>query len=278
MEFDLLDQLVVDTEAPVKVERVTVCHHARITFESTYKICEDCGVILNKEDMSFDREWRYYGSNDSKHGSDPNRCHARKNDEKTIFKDVEKLGFSNKIIMLANDLYDSVVQGKIYRGSSRRGIIFACIFHSYKLCGNAQSCEHLIQIFQIDRKVGLKGLKFVNLNAPKDSAFRRYQITTQDLIIEIMNKFHATESQKQEILDWFSRIQNRSSLLNRSRPQSVACGMVRFYIERKQADISMPIFLSKVNLSELTIHKLVDEIERVFDLVNLTRESVVPPV
>jgi transcription initiation factor TFIIIB Brf1 subunit/transcription initiation factor TFIIB len=240
--------------------------HEFVMMDGNQETCESCGMILNKEDIVFDKEWRYYGMMDTKHSKDPNRCHARRSDEKMIFKDVEKLGFSEKIILLANDLYEEVTQGKIYRANSRKGIIFACVFHAYKISGSPQSCEQLIEIFGMDRKVGLKGLKFVNLNASKDATFRKFQINTHDLIREIMEKFHGTEIQKTEAIDIFEKIKDKSSLINRSRPQSVACGVVRYYINQKNKEISMEYFQSRVGLSEITIQRLVTEIERIFSV------------
>jgi len=252
-----------EKEYKEKKMSIEVCHHEMIMVEGNQKICEECGEILNREDMNFEKEWRYYGMMDTRHNKDPNRCHARRSDDKMIFKDVEKLGFSEKIILLANEIYEQVTQGRIYRANSRRGIIFACVFHAYKISGMPQSCEQLIDIFGMDRKVGLKGLKFVNLNAPKDALFRQYQISTEHLILEIMDKFHASEEQKSEVLDLYKRIENKSSLINRSRPQSVACGIVRYYILRKNKEISMEYFQSRVKLSEITIQRLVQEIEQI---------------
>lgn len=230
------------------------CQHANWSVESTNKVCEDCGIVIIKEDEA------------AKYNTDPKRCHARRNEEKGIYRDVEKLGFSDKIVSMANVLYDQVTLGKIYRGNSRKGIVFACIFHAYKLNNNPQSCEQLIDIFGIERKVGLKGLKFVSLNSPKDSKFREFQIGTEDIIREIMDKFNANDTQKQEAVAIYQRIKNKSSLLNRSRPQSVASGIVRYYIVQKNKDISMDFFKTRVHLSDLTITRIVNEIENLLDL------------
>jgi len=245
-------------------KRTNNCSHENLVMEASNTICEECGMMLNKE-LCFEKEWRYYGMMDTKHSSDPSRCNARRSEEKTIFKDVEKLGFSDKIIACANDIYEQVTSHRIYRGNTRKGIIFSCIFHAYKANQNPYSCERLIEIFEIDRKIALKGLKFVNLNAPKDSQFRQFQITTEDLIQEIMHKFHANPTHIEEALKIFVYIKDKSSLLNRSRPQSVACGLVRYYIARKNPDISMDFFRSKIQLSELTISRIVKEIGRILE-------------
>jgi len=236
------------------------CTHANWSMESFNKICEDCGVMIRDEENSESL------APVAKYNTDPKRCHARRSEEKGIFRDVEKLGFSDKIVSIANMLYEQVTHGRIFRGNSRKGVIFACIFHAYKINNNPQSCEHLIEIFGIERKIGLKGLKYVNLNAPKDSKFRDYQISTEDIIREIMDKFNASDAQKTEAIEIYHKIQNRSSLLNRSRPQSVASGIVRYYIVQKNKDISMEFFKSRVKLSELTISRIVAEIENILDL------------
>ena len=270
MDFKLFEEVYMSEEgsSTPKSNPITTspeeCQHPRILMENSHKICESCGILMNK-DLSFEKEWRFYGLNDTKHHNDPNRCHLRKIEEVSIFKDVDKLGFSEKIILYANTIYEEVTQKKIYRGNSRRGIIFACIFHAYKMNDLPQSCESLIKVFGIERKIALKGLKYVNLNASKNSLFRHHYISPEDLINEIMDKFYATPEQKHEVLELYKRIENKSSLLNRSRPQSLSSGLVRYYIQKKGKDVPMSIFKSKVNLSELTINRIVKEIERIFE-------------
>lgn len=238
---------------------MTGCEHVNWSVDSANKVCEDCGVVIAKEDDADE-----IGLHAVKY--DPKRCHARRSEEKGIYRDVEKMGFSAKIVSIANTLYEQVAGGKIYRGNSRKGIVFACVFHAYKINQNPQSCEQLIEIFGIERKVGLKGLKFVNLNSPKDSKFREYQVGTVDIIGEIMDKFNASEAQKKEVLEVYDKIKNKSSLLNRSRPQSVASGVVRYYISQKNKDIGMDFFKSRVRLSELTINRIVNEIENIMEM------------
>lgn len=240
-----------------KLMETRKCSHTNWSEEATNKVCEDCGMVITKDDDS---------NTVVKYNTDPKRCHARRIEEKGIHKDVEKLGFSDKIVSMANVIYEQVTAGKIYRGNSRKGIVFACIFHAYKMNNNPQSCEQLIDIFGIERKIGLKGLKFVNLNSPKDSKFRGLQIRTEDIICEIMDKFNANETQKKEAILIYDKVQNKSSLLNRSRPQSVASGVVRYYIVQKNKDISMDFYKTRVNLSELTITRIVNEIENLLDL------------
>ena len=270
--FSLFEEALVELENQKNKNQKKIdkdeCKHKNIIDENGIKMCEDCGIEVDI-DISFNKEWRYYGSADTRHNSDPNRCQIRKCEERTIYKDVEKLGFSDKIVTLANKLYEEVTQGRIYRGNSRKAIVFACIFHSYKMEGNPQSCENLINVFGLERKIGLRGLKHISLHAPQDAELRSIYITPENLIVEIMDKFDANETQKDDVIELYQKIKNKSSILNRSRPQSVASGLVRYYILLKNKDIDMKDFKLKVGLSPLTINRIVTEISRILNTPHL---------
>lgn len=238
------------------------CSHDNIVSEKGVTICVDCGEEIQQK-IKHDKEWRYYGQDDNKHVSDPNRVQIRKSEERSIFKDVENLGFSENIIAKANKIYAQVTKGKIFRGNSRKAIVFACVFHAYKMSGKPQSHERLIEIFSLNRKTGLRGLKYVNLYAPKDSKIRTTYITPINLVDEIMEQFSATKEQKQEVIELYEQIKNKSSRLNRSRPQSTASGLVYYWICLKKKDISLKDFTEKVTLSELTVNKIAKEIAEV---------------
>jgi len=252
---------IEDIEDDNKIEKKNCCH-GNMTKENGTNVCVDCGEEMVRV-ISHDKEWRYYGQADSRHSSDPNRVQQRKSEERTIFKDVENMGFSDKIVTAANKIYIQVAKGQIFRGDSRKAIIFASIFHSYKLSGKPQTHERLINIFDLNRKTGLRGLKHVNLHAPKGSNIRTTYITPVNLVEEIMEKFSASDEQIKEVINLYTRIKNKSSRLNRSRPQSVASGIVYYWICKKHKDISLKDFTKKVSLSELTINKIAKEIANV---------------
>lgn len=264
-DFDLFDKfalLSMNDKTETKPEKEKTCAHTNTYDNNGFLLCTDCGEEIN-QNITHDKEWRYYGQSDTKHTSDPNRCQIRKVDDKNIYKDVENMGFCDKITNTANGIYLQVTNGKIYRGNSRKAIIFACIFHAYKLSGKPQTCETLIDIFKLDRKTGLKGLKHVNLNAPKTSFIHTTYITPANLVEEIMNKFNASKEQKEEVVALYEQIKNKSTKINRSRPQSVAAGLTFYWICSKNKEITIKDFTDKVNLSELTVLKISKEIEQV---------------
>jgi transcription initiation factor TFIIIB Brf1 subunit/transcription initiation factor TFIIB len=248
------------------MEETRKCLHKNVLNENGVNICYDCGVEIDKTIFQ-DKEWRYYGTSDNKRTSDPNRVHIRKVEDRSIFKDVENMKFSDKIVALANQIYIQVTKGQIYRGNSRKSIIFACVFHSLKLSGKPESHETLMKIFDLNKKTGLKGLKIVNLNAPKDSIIHTTYITPANIIEDIMNKFEATNEQKTEVLNLYNKIKNKSSKINRSRPGSIASGLVYFWISLKNINVSLKDFAKKVELSELTIMKISKEISEILGVI-----------
>lgn len=236
------------------------CQHINISTEKGVDVCIDCGEIICVKNSTNNKEWGFYNQNDSRHAHDPTRVQMRRNEERNIYKDVENMGFSEKIISEANKIYFEVTKGQIFRGNSRKALIFASIFHAYKLSGKPQSHEKLIDVFNLSRKAGLKGLKHVNLYAPKTSTIRTTYITPANLVEEIMDKFSATADQKKQVVELYNKIKNKSSRLNRSRPKSVSAGVVYYWIQTKQKDITLKQFAKKIELSELTISKVTKEI------------------
>jgi len=245
---------------------VSPCIHVNeIMTDKGVIVCTDCGEEIDRK-LSHSKEWNYYGSTDKKQISEPNRVRARKKEERSIFKDVENLNFSESIVAKANTLYSEVTKDKIFRGEFRKSIVFACIFHAFKLSGKPLSHDKLINIFNIDKKTGLRGIKFVSLNEPKTFDIKTTHITPLILVEEIMDQFDATEKQKNEVKVLYQKIKNKSSKLNRSRPQSVAAGLTYYWICQNEKDISLKNFAKNVKLSELTIDRIAKEITRVLEL------------
>jgi len=243
------------------------CGHKNTIVEKDTMICIECGEEIVKKTQQ-DKDWRLYHT-DSKKTNDISRTHIRKIDEKSIDKDVENLGFPDSIVIEADKLYAQVTEGKIFRGNSRRSIVFGCITSIMKIVGKSFDCDDLINVFGLNKKTAMKGLKFVNLKAPKKSNIRTTYITPLHLIEEIMNKFNATPAQKKEVQNIYKKIRNKSSKLNRSRPQSLASAVVFYWICSKGMNISLKDFTQKVNLSELTVNKVAKEIALVMKTPNV---------
>lgn len=256
-EFEAEDEIESDNNN--ESEYNDDCDHSDSVEENGVTTCLQCGEKLSRTIMH-EKEWRFYGNSDSKRSSDPNRVQMRKSEDRNINKDVENMGFSETIVSQANEIYAQVTKGQIFRGDSRKAVIFACIYHAYKISGKCQAPKNLMQTFGLNKKISLKGLKIVSVHAPKDSPIHTTPMTAVHHIHDIMDKFSATPEQKKEVIGLYIKTKNRSSKLNRARPQSVAAALTYYWICKKQMDISLKKFAQKAELSELTINKNAKEV------------------
>lgn len=246
--------------AQTTVNEEKTCQHNNVIDDKGVFVCVDCGEEVQQELT----EWQVYLQNENRRSAkDPNRIQIRKVEERNIFKDVETLSLSESVVSQGNRIYNEVTKGKIFRGDSRRAIVFACIFHAFKILGIPQSHENLMRAFRLKRRAGLRGLKYVNIYAPKNSEVRTTQITPKFLIEEIMSQFSANKQHIQEVFDIYEEIKNTSSKINRSRPQSTASGLVFYWIQLRSKNITLKEFAKKVGLSEMTISKISKEIAEI---------------
>ena len=255
-DFKIFQEVLSEIEQEKTKQTKQTCKHIDTINDNNVNICRDCGEEIIRDDISqnFDK---FIKTNNKNSGI---RHNVRKVEEKTIYKDIENMGFHEKIVQIANDMYFSITNGQIYRNDARKSIIFACVFSAYKIIGTPQTCDTLREVFKIDRKVAIKGLKFISkfqTNIPS--------ITPSQFVGEIMDKFDATQEQKDEVICLYDKIKNRSSILNRSRPTSISSSLVYYYICMKKKRITLKEFSKKVNLSELTIIKIVKEIEKILN-------------
>ena len=177
-----------------------------------------------------------------------------------IIEDLKKLGFSGKIAVKANDLYNIISRGKIYRGNSRKSIVFASLVNSFKLDNNPQSFDDLVAVFNINRKSALKGLKESAHHVPPECL----EINENVLIKQTLQKFESyNQPYYTEITALHQIIKDRSSIINRSRPTSVVCGLIYYFIVAQHKNITITQFAEKVALSTLTLIKICKEIDTI---------------
>lgn len=266
LDFALFEQAldIYNKDHCINKKKTNKCPHTDIINEEGVISCLDCGEQLERT-IRHDKEWRFYGYSDNKKSGDPNRVQMRKSDVKSINKDIDHMGFNDNIVTSANDIYNQVTQGQIFRGDSRKAVIFACVFHAYKIAGKYQTPKNLMDTFGLNKKSSLKGLKIVNISTPKTTPFHSTPISTLHHIYDIMTKISATSEQIKEVINLYKITKNKSSNLNRSRPQSQASALVFYWIKKNNINISLKVFAQKVDLSELTIQKNTKEIYAILD-------------
>lgn len=261
-DFDFFDSIYktkvssATKPSPASISVVTsvVCHqckHINTTTNQYNKICMDCGIEINDEIL--------------KTHMDTSRCNIRKESEKNIYQDVRDMGISDKVIRVANELFTEITSDNIRRGNARRSIVFACVFQAYKILGKPQNPETLIELFHITKSAGMRGMKYLNKHVPKNSKIRTTHITPVDIIKDIIEKFQSSPEQERSIIGIYDKIQHKSSMLNRSRPLSIAAGVIFYWIEKNKSNVSIDDFVKKVNMSAITIRKVAKEVKRLIE-------------
>lgn len=265
-DYDSMNQPDSETFKNNSDNIIDICLHPNSVMTNGVEVCTECGIEIYKE-LSLEAEWRYYGDNDSKHNSDPSRCHLRKSEEKNIYNDVKDIDLPRTVITEANDLYLTVTEGKIRRGKFRKSLIFACVFNAYKYQSNPQTPEELQEKFDLTKKDISRGLCEFNLKMRKTK--KPIYISPANFIPRIMkNKFNANEYHVEKVKELYEKIENKSALLNRSNPQSTVSGLIYYYCRSIGKEISCSKFSEMVKLSDITIGKISKNIATILGTID----------
>lgn len=238
------------------------CVH-NVVKKQTKSVCTLCGQIV----QNYNEETKEWFSSNKRYGGSRRRTHVRKHVVKNIYKDLEHLNFmTNELSMIANNTYKQITKDQIFRGRTRKAIIYACVIHAYNKLKKQINNDDLLKLFKITKKYGLYGLRYLNLNIDNSEKLVNNQnkhVTHLNLIKNIMSSFGATEAQMNEVNEIYYKTKNKSSRINRSRPKSIANTCVFYWIRKNKMNITLSEFSKQTNMSELTINKLLKE----FDLI-----------
>lgn len=250
-DFDFFDSIYNSIPVLLSSVKCQQCNHINVIANQYNKTCIDCGIEINDEIL--------------KTHIDTSRCNVRRDTEKNIFQDVKDMNISDKVMRVANELFTEITSDNIRRGNARRSIVFACVFQAYKIMGKPQNPEALISLFHITKSAGMRGMKYLNKHVPKDSKIRTTHITPVDIIKDIVEKFHSSPEQENSIINIYNKINHKSNILNRSRPLSIAAGVIFYWIEKNNSNVSIDDFVKKVNMSAITIKKVAKEVKRLLE-------------
>lgn len=189
-----VNDLNVDSKISIKKSCFNCKETDFLMMDSEMIICTYCG-IENEMIIDYNAEWRYYGNDDNKRSSDPNRCGIPSNpiipdsSLSTVilgrgfevyrklnswnglsYKQRSLIAILNKIALKANidnvpqsiidatmNMYKMISQDYIKRGASRESLIAACFFNALRDQGMIRSTEEVAKLFDIKSKKLSKG-------------------------------------------------------------------------------------------------------------------------
>ena len=257
--FEELDQKI----APLALPTNCMCQHNNTSISEGITECLDCGEQLK---ISLIEESKMFVSTDNRSINDGNRCWAPKKKMKGIYEDVKGMGFPDPIVSVADGIFQKVTNGSIFRVAKRKAIIVACLMEAYKLEKQNISLEFILSRIPVSNIT--MGTKIVETKIKKYDVERNRSTYTspEDNIRDIMSKWNDDPFVVEAVIELFRKVDDKSSLLNRSRTKSVAAAIVYYYaLSTKRKNINLKEYALRVELSESTIQKLAKEISAVLD-------------
>ncbi len=227
------------------------CPHNNVVSENGMEICFDCGESLY-EQINYDPEWCNY--QDQKSGPDMCRVQFRKKHEKGIQKEIEHYSFEPSVVQLANKMYLQVTNGGIKRGTSRKAIIFSCIFNAYIELGRKKTSEELRELFKLERRDASRALtEFKKEYKTRESLF----ISPEYFIPQILGLFNASTVHTDKIKKLYVFINNKNiSCIKGSNPKSISAGIIYYYLFLTDKLMDVDKFSETSGLSKITISKI----------------------
>jgi hypothetical protein len=268
ISFDLLENLVDsrnrenNDDIPIKILDKNPhwnCQHENTQQDVNGKICLDCGQEIFNEKYC-EKDYKFFDD-----GKTLGRCQIKREYVRSIYNDLDGKDIPEKVGIIADKLYSEITKGGIRKKTNRTSIIFGCVYEAYKQYGNPVEFDKLISIFNINRKSASKGIKFVNFQMPKElySDHSYTNISIKTLIKNIMDLFESKDVYVNQVIEIYEKIKNKSRVLNGCWLQSLSAGLVYYWIKINDKAISLKDYAIRVNLSEITIKKMITEIEKV---------------
>ena len=235
------------------------CLHNNIVKIDDIEICSDCGI--EKRNVVYEPEWRYYGGNDNKSVKNPSRCHISKHSQSKIEMNVQNLNLPEYLKVLTERKFSAIVKNNTTRGANKEAIIAACLLHSYREINDCRTTDEIRNMFNITKKDMTSGLTKYYEVFKED---RTKHIKPENLIRRILILTGVDMIHYHKIVEIARYLDNTSRSLNHSNPKSVASAIVFLYLSlhpeyRDKLSLSKANFSDKVGLSDITITKLAKE-------------------
>lgn len=254
MNLDIYDKEYETLISQIPTLTEFVCQHEDIIEENNNKTCSTCGEIIIQNILSSERQVNY-----SQQDFFINKIQVTKLKKKELCD----YSLSEKMMNETIDLYDKIVQDRVYRGKIRQAIIIYCV---YILCKKNNSLLDIEEInFRLlPRSYILCGSKIVHSS--------KYILQNENLIIKNnfkdslimeMNKFFSSNKDIDEVLSLYEKIKNNGEIFNTSKPHSIICGLIYIWILKSNQNININDFIGTIKISMCTLNKIKEKIEKI---------------
>jgi transcription initiation factor TFIIB len=255
-------------------------------------VCTLCGAE-NNSIIDYHAEWRYYGSDDNKRSSDPNRCGIPSNpiipdsSLSTVilgkgyevfrklnswnglsYKQRSLIAILNKIALKANidnvpqsiidstmNMYKIISQDYIKRGASRESLIAACFFNALRDQGLIRSTDEVAKLFDIKSKKLSKGCnEFTELMFHKNREYVKNMKPIESKdLIERFCTLLEINENYIKIAVTTAAIIDKLGLCQENNPKSIAVGVIYFISQNYNLGFTKKEISEHCKTSEVTV-------------------------
>ena len=255
-------------------------------------VCTFCGAE-NDSIIDYHAEWRYYGSDDNKRSSDPNRCGIPSNpiipdsSLSTIilgkgfevfrklnswnglsYKQRSLIAILNKIALKANidnvpqsiidatmNMYKIISQDYIKRGASRESLIAACFFNALRDQGMIRSTDEVAKLFDIKSKKLSKGCnEFTELMFSKNREYVKNMKPIESKdLIERFCTLLGIDEDYIKIAITSAAIIDKLGLCQENNPKSIAVGVIYLVSQNYNLGFTKKEIAEQCKTSEVTV-------------------------
>ena len=271
-----------------------VCGEKEFIVEDGCMICQNCGRV-NGQEIDYNQEWRFYGNDENGNRSDPTRCGIPINpllpdsslgtiilgNGQQAFRRLHRWNSSNPkersliqaynqiqektakanipvcIVDKAKVLYKTLSSEKIKRGTTRKGLMAACIFYILKDKQISRSTREISTIFELKQKKMTTGCKYFNeimYSKNKDYLNQIQPTTTADFIQRFSQKLGIDEKY-QSLAIHICQLADKLGIISESTPPSIAVGCLYLMIQHFSFNITKKHLSEVCEISEVTISK-----------------------
>jgi transcription initiation factor TFIIIB Brf1 subunit/transcription initiation factor TFIIB len=260
--------------------------------ESEMIVCTYCG-IENKRIIDQNAEWRYYGSDDNKRMSDPNRCGTSYNSiipdtslstvilgkgfevyrklnswNGLSYKQRSLIAILNKIALKANmdnvpqsiidatmNMYKIISQDYIKRGASRESLIAACFFNALRDQGMIRSTDEVAKLFDIKSKKLSKGCnEFTELMFSKNKEYVKNMKPIESK--DLISRFCSLLNINEEFINIGIKcaiLVDKLGICQENNPKSIAVGIIYLLSQNYNMGFSKKDIAEQCKTSEVTV-------------------------
>ena len=254
--------------------------------------CTSCGT---ENDFIIDRnaEWRFYGNDDNKRSSDPNRCGMPMNQiisdsslstvilgkgyeiyrklnswNGLTYKEKSLIAILNKIAQKANidnvpqsiidasmKMYKIVSKDYIKRGTSRECLIAACFFNALKDNNMIRSNEEVARLFDIKSKKLSKGCnEFAELMYQKDKDYvRKMRPIDSKDLIKRFCMLLEIDDKYIEVAHKAALLVDKLGICQENNPKSIAVGCIYLISQNYELGFTKKEIAEQCHTSEVTV-------------------------